>query len=42
MHHNRIVPMYQTTIHGDMKLIEDGKSDDGEVGGVAAKRWSWW
>jgi hypothetical protein len=35
-----IVPMCwtTTTTHSDMKLTEDGKSDDGDVGGVAAKR----
>jgi hypothetical protein len=36
-----IVPMCWTT-HGDMKQIEDDKSDDGDVGEVAAKRRSWW
>jgi len=33
--------MYQTTIHGDMKVVEDGKSD-GDVGEVVGKRLSWW
>jgi len=33
--------MCSTTNHGDMNLSEDGKSDDGDVGEVDEKRWSW-
>jgi hypothetical protein len=33
-----IVPTCWTTNHGDVKLIEDDKSDDGDVGEVVGKR----